>query len=693
MSGTRRWMFATLAAIAAVAAVFAAGSGCAATAAKGAAWRPENAERLPLIPRKTFFGNPDRAAVTLSPDGSKIAYLAPEGGVLNVWVGPTMDPMAARPVTDDRKRGIRKYYWAYTNNDILYLQDDNGDENWRIHRVNLNGLAVKDLTPLKGVQAQLEQISPKFPDEILVGLNDRDPQYHDVYRVNVRTGEHQLLLQNPGFAFVMTDDNFQIRFGGRNKPDGGTDIMRPTADGKWTPFFTIGPDDRMTTTPVGFDKSGKNLYMLDSRNRNTAALCLMNADTGEEKLLAEDAQADINDALVHPTEKTIQAVAATYERERWQILDPAIAADMSYLHSVADGEVNITNRTLDDKWWIVVYLLDDGPVRYYLYDHSLKKAHFLFSNRRSLEKARLAKMHPVVIKSRDGLDLVSYLTVPRDAAPAGSIVPSAPLPLVLWVHGGPWARSSWGYSPFHQWLANRGYAVLDVNYRGSTGFGKKFINAGNREWGAKMHEDELDAVQWAVQQGIADPNRVAVFGGSYGGYETLVAMTMSPDVFACGVDLVGPSNLITLIKSVPEYWKPELDVFYTRIGDPRTDEGRKFLESRSPLTFADRIKRPLLIGQGANDPRVKRAEADQIVKAMQEKHIPVTYLLYPDEGHGFARPENWLSFNAVVEAFLGARLGGRVEPVGKDYTGSSIQSVAGADLINGLPLPPPAPAK
>jgi dipeptidyl aminopeptidase/acylaminoacyl peptidase len=672
---------------------------CLALTASGCAYGPSPqgpkplhdyaADRVPLIPRTTFFDNPEKAAVQLSPDGSQLSFLAPVAGVLNVWVGPTTDPALARAVTFDAKRGIRQYFWAFDNAHILYLQDENGDENWRIYSVDVKTTSAKDLTPLKGVQAQVEEVSPKFPDEILVGLNDRDPQLHDVYRVNIRTGARQMLLQNPGFAYVVTDDDFHVRFAGRLTPDGGSELLRATVDGKWAPFLKIGPDDMLTTNPAGFDKTNKLLYLLDSRNRNTAALCALNPDTGEEKVLAEDPQADIDGALVHPTEKTIQAAASNYERKRWQVLDPAIAGDLAYLRSVADGDVDVTARTLDDKWWIAVYVVDDGPVHYYLYDHAAKKARYLFANRRELEKKPLAKMHPVVIPARDGLPLVSYLTLPRDAGPEGSIVPYAPLPLVLFVHGGPWARSSWGYSPFPQWLANRGYAVLEVNYRGSTGFGKKFINAGNKEWAGKMHDDLVDAVQWAIKNAVAAPAKVAIFGGSYGGYATLVGLTFTPDLFACGVDLVGPSNLVTLIESVPPYWKPELDLFYTRVGDPRTEEGRRFLLSRSPLTLADRIKKPLLIGQGANDPRVKRAEADQIVKAMKDKNIPVTYLLYPDEGHGFARPENWLSFNAVAETFLAANLGGRVEAIGNDFAGSSVQVLDGRDRIPGLP--PPAP--
>jgi dipeptidyl aminopeptidase/acylaminoacyl peptidase len=293
-------------------------------------------------------------------------------------------------------------------------------------------------------------------------------------------------------------------------------------------------------------------------------------------------------------------------------------------------------------------------------------------------------MHPVVIKSRDGLELVSYLTLPKGADPDNIGRPKAPLPLVLLVHGGPWGRDSWGYDAEHQLLANRGYAVLSVNYRGSTGIGKEFLNAGNKEWARKMHDDLVDAVRWSIEEKIADPKRVAIMGGSYGGYATLVGLTFTPDLFACGVDIVGPSNLQTLLSTIPPYWAPAMELFKNRVGDPTTDDGKALLAERSPLTHVERIERPLLIGQGANDPRVKKAESDQIVKAMQEKKIPVTYILFPDEGHGFARPENRLAFYAVAEAFLAEHLGGRYEPIGKAFAGSTITCPQGVDGVPGL---------
>ncbi len=471
-------------------------------------------------------------------------------------------------------------------------------------------------------------------------------------------------------------------------PNGGQVLQIPEKEGdltKWKNFLEFGPEDAMTSGPVGFDKTGNTLYLEDSRNRNTSGLFAMDLKTGTTKLLADDPRTDVGGVLIQPTEKNIQAVSFTYARTEWKILDPSIAPDIEFLKKLQPGDFIVTSRTLDDKEWTVAYILDDGPVKFYRYIRSPeRKAVFLFNNRDDLADYPLVKMHDRVIKSRDGLNLVCYLSLPPGTDPDGNGVPDHPVPMVLDVHGGPWARDSWGLNATHQWLANRGYAVLSVNYRGSTGFGKEFLNAANGEWAGKMHDDLLDAVKWAVDQKIAEKDKVAIMGGSYGGYATLVGMTFTPDEFACGVDEVGPSSLVTLLQHVPPYWIPFMPVMKVRVGDVSTEEGRAALLKRSPLTYVDKIQRPLLIGQGQNDPRVKRQEADQIVKAMTDKHIPVTYVLYPDEGHGFHRPENNISFNAVTEAFLAEQLGGRFEPVGNDFKGSTITVPVGADHVPGL---------
>ncbi|MCB2205214.1 S9 family peptidase [bacterium] len=656
----------------------------------------------PLIPRADLFGNPDRASLQISPDGKFISYLAPVDGVLNVWVAPAAEPGNAKSVTNDKNRGIRQYFWSYEPGQLLYLQDEGGDENWMLHSVNVESGSDQNLTPFEEIldadgnpimlpsgkkmrpRVQVEQVSPDTPQEILVGLNKRDPQFFDIYRLNILTGEMEMIQKNEQFAGFVTDDTYAVRFATRVTPEGGSQYFTPDGRGGWELYMTISAEDLMTTSIMGFDRDGSTLYMRDSRNRNTAALVAINMQTEEQTVLEENDKADISGIMADPATGRVQAVSTNYERVAWDILDGAIADDIEYLESVVDGDLSVTARTLDDSKWTVAYVKDNGPVRYYLYDRKAGKAEFLFTNRSSLEQYTLASMTPVVITARDGLDLVSYLTLPVASDEDRDGRPDEALPMVLLVHGGPWARDSWGYHPMHQWLANRGYAVLSVNFRGSTGFGKKFINAANLEWAGAMHDDLLDAVNWAVDEGVAVREKVGIMGGSYGGYATLVGLTFTPDEFACGVDIVGPSNLNTLLASIPPYWKPTLDLFSTRVGDPRTEEGKALLEERSPLNHVDQISKPLLIGQGANDPRVKQAEADQIVKAMQEKNIPVTYVLYPDEGHGFARPENRLSFYAVSEIFLAQHLGGRTEPIGSDFENSSIEVPEGAANIPGL---------
>jgi dipeptidyl aminopeptidase/acylaminoacyl peptidase len=643
------------------------------------------ADPPPLIPRKAFFGNPEKARARLSHDGKRLAYLAPVEGVLNVWVGPADKPDQAKAVTKDKKRGIQQFFWAYTNKHLLYVQDNDGDEDYHLYAVDLDAGSIKDLTPIEGIQANVEEVSELFPDELLVGINDRGKrQYHDIYRVNIATGERKMVQENPGYAGFVSDHHFKIRFAVDITPDGGQMYLTPEKDGKWKEFLKITPLDGMTTHLAGFDESGEKVYLIDSRNRDTAALKTLDLKTGKEELLAENDKADISGALAHPTTRKIQAVSFTYKRTEWEVLDKSIQPDLDYLRDVADGEIQITGRTLDDKKWTVAFLMDNGPVRFYVYDRGAKKADFLFTSNRQLEKLPLVKMHPVVIKSRDGLNLVSYLSLPKESDPKETGTPNQPLPLVLNVHGGPWARDSWGYDPEHQLLANRGYAVLSVNYRGSTGFGKKFINAANKEWAGKMHDDLVDAVKWAVEQKIAQKDKVAIMGGSYGGYATLVGLTVTPDLFACGVDIVGPSSLVTLLNNPPPYWMPFMPVMKLRVGDQTTEEGKEFLESRSPLHMVGKIKKPLLIAQGAKDPRVKKAEADQIVKAMNEKNIPVTYMLFPEEGHGFVRPENRFAFYAVTEAFLAKNLGGRYEPIGAAFEGAKFEVPSGKDQAPGL---------
>ena len=649
---------------------------------------PSAADRIAgteLIARDALFGNPERANVQISPDGKYLSWVAAVDGVLNVWVAPADNPSQARAVTQDKARGIRSYFWSYQPDTLLYLRDSGGDEDFHLYAVDLKTGQAKDLTPFPKTTAQVAGVSPKHPGTILVGMNDRDAQWHDIYKVDLASGDRTLLEKNDAqIAGYIADADYTLKYAQRSRPDGGADVLRRGANGAWEKFDDIPFEDVLTTSPGGLTLDGKTLYFTDSRGRNTAALFAIDVASGKRSLVLEDARADVGGTLADPATGKVQAVSVDYLRDEWKVVDPAIRADLEKLEAIGPGDVSVNTRTLDDKTWIVAYSAAEAPLVYYRYDRGAGTLTKLFSARPKLEGKPLVPQWPVEIASRDNKTLVSYLTLPRSADANNDGKADAPVPLVLLVHGGPWARDSYGYGGYNQWLANRGYAVLSVNFRGSTGFGKDFTNAGNGEWAGKMHDDLIDAVQWAVKQGVTTQDQVAIMGGSYGGYATLAGLTFTPDAFACGVDIVGPSNLNTLLSTVPPYWASFFEQLAKRMGDPRTDAGKKWLTERSPLTRADQIKKPLLIGQGANDPRVKQAESDQIVKAMQAKNIPVTYVLFPDEGHGFARPENSKAFNAVTEGFLAQCLGGRAEPIGKDFTGSSISVPVGADGVPGL---------
>ena len=648
----------------------------------------------PLIPRAVLFGNPERTMPKLSPDGRYLAFTMAAEGVMNVFVAATGDLGHPVQVTFDPSRPIGQYSWSNDSRWVLYDQDAAGDENFHLFRVGVDGKHALDLTPGKAVRAQLLGTSHARPTVIAVGVNARDPQLNDVYEIDLATGTSTLRLANTGYADFVLDDDLEVRFATTMEADGGQRWYARDPNGAFTELGHVPQPDALTTSIVGFDASGKRYYVLDSRDRETAGVFAVDAVTGARTLLAEDVKADAGQLLFHPTTDAIRAVRFERARMEWKVIDPSIAPDLAALAKVDEGDLVGLTTTRDDRTWTVAFAGDRRPTRYYLWDRDAQRAELLYAARPALEQLELARMHPVAIRARDGLELTSYLSLPTEADPDGDGQVAAPVPMVLLVHGGPWARVSWGYSSMSQLLANRGYAVLQVNFRGSTGFGKAFTNAGDREWGKKMHDDLLDAVAWAVAGGVTRADEVCIMGGSYGGYATLAGLTLTPTTFKCGVDIVGPSNLETLLASLPAYWQPTIALFKTRMGDPSTAAGMALLAAASPLTHVDAIARPLLIGQGANDPRVKRAESDQIVAAMQKKGLPVTYVLFPDEGHGFARPENNLAFTAVAEAFLAKHLGGRYQPMtAADFAGSTIQILAGADGIPGLPAgigtPPP----
>lgn len=639
----------------------------------------------PLIPRAALFGNPVKAGAQLSPDGKWLSWMAPLNGVMNVWVAPADKPEAAKAVTSVTDRPIPGHFWAADSEQLLFVRDNAGDENYRLYGVHVASGKQQDYTPFDKVRVRVIGSSRTRQDELLVGINNRDPRWHDVHLLNLKTGELKLVMQGDGYAGFVADDALQLRMALRPNAAGGVDYFAVkggrVAD---TPLLSTNLEDA-ATSPLGYTSDGKTLYWMDSRERDTTAVFAEDTASGKRTLIAEDPRADLGGTLRHPVSGVVQAYAVNYLRNEWQFLDKPLKADFEWLQQqLGRGEVIVSSRNRADDKWIVVVDAVSKPSTTYLYDRKAKKLQTLYVARPDLQGAPLVPMHPVEIKARDGLTLPSYLTLPPGADRDGDGRADQRVPMVLLVHGGPWARDGYGYNSYHQWLANRGYAVLSVNFRASTGFGKKFLNAGNKQWGLAMHNDLLDAVDWAVKQGVTSSDKVAIMGGSYGGYAALAGLTFTPTSFACAVDIVGPSNLETLLATIPPYWEAGRRQMYSRMGDPTTEEGRAILRAASPLYKADQIVRPLLIGQGANDPRVKQAESDQIVNAMKAKNIPVTYVLYPDEGHGFAKPSNNIGFNAVTETFLGKCLGGRVEPLGDTQRQSTAQVPHGAEHVQGL---------
>ena len=640
---------------------------------------------VPLIAREKLFGNPSKTGGQLSPDGKWLSWLAPRAGILNIYLAPINDPGAAKAMTASTDRPIRTYFWSPDSKALMYVQDKGGDENFLLYRIDLATGAETTLTPFEKTRVEVIGTSNTIKDRILVGLNNRDPRWHDVYSLNLTTGKLTQIMKADGYAGFLADDGLNLRMAFKPNTAGGNDFFR-IIDNKVEdkPFSSTTLEDSLTTSPAGFTTDGKTLYWIDSRGRNTAALIAQDVATGKSRVIGQSDKADIGGVMADPMTGVVEAYDVPYLRHDWVAIDPNVKASLGWLKTKLKGDIEVVSRTRADDKWLVAIDPVIAPRKVYLYNRTAKTLTELYTSRPELTGAPLVAMHPVEIKTRDGLTLPSYLTLPAGTDPDGDGKPNAPVPMVLFVHGGPWARDDYGFNGYHQWLANRGYAVLSVNYRGSTGFGKKFISAGDLQWGLKMHDDLIDAVDWAVKNAVTTKEQVAIMGGSYGGYATLAGMTFTPDKFACGVDIVGPSNLQTLLKTIPPYWVAGIQQFYQRMGNPNTPEGVALLKAASPLYKADQIKRPLLIGQGANDPRVNKAESDQIVAAMEARNIPVTYVLFPDEGHGFAKPTNNIAFNAVAENFLKGCLKGRAEPIGQSFKASTGQVLSGAQFTPGL---------
>jgi dipeptidyl aminopeptidase/acylaminoacyl peptidase len=640
-----------------------------------------------LIPRTVLFGNPERTHARISPNGKYLAWSAPVDGLLNVFVAPFDDIAQARPITHERERPVPDFYWAPDSSMILYGKDFAGDENHHVMCVRVEGGEVRDLTPFEGAKAGIMGASHHCKDRVLVQCNKRDPQFFDVYSLDLATGALTLVFQNEGFAGFVADSWLKLRIAIQPRPDGGIDYFRVEGDAvEDEPFEQVDYEDARSTSPAGFSDDGKTLYWVDARGRDKTGFFAQDLASGEKQLLATDTHADISGVLTDPATNTPIAYVTDYLKPQYFALDPALQPDFDFLDKNVNGNWSIVSQNDSNDIWTLLADPVVAPAAVHLYARKTKTLTKLYTMRPELEGMPLVPMTPLEIRSRDGLTLVSYLTMPHGFSVAQK--PPQPLPLVLCVHGGPWDRDTFGYDSLHQWLANRGYAVLSVNFRGSMGFGKSFVAAGDGEWGARMQDDLFDAIEKLSSEQMVDPAKIAILGGSYGGYAVLAGLAFTPDRFVCGVDIVGPSNLETLLASIPPYWEPLKAMFHRAVGDPDTREGMALLQARSPLHKAYAIKRPLLIGQGANDPRVKQAESDQLAAALEASDTPLTYVLYPDEGHGFARPTNSIAFWAITENFLVTYLGGRAEPIDEALAQSSAIVKTGADHVRGLQLAP-----
>ncbi len=619
----------------------------------------------PLIDREVFFGNPEISSATLSPDGKYVAFRKPWNETLNIWVKKIGDPFdKATRITAETKRPIPSFFFSRDSKYVLFVQDQGGDENFNVYAVNPSDPpapgkdvpAARNLTDAKGVWAIIYNVPHHNPDVIFAGLNDRDPAWHDLYEVKISTGARTLLRKNTDkIAGWQFDRAGKLRLAQRTAPNGDTEILR-VGDAGFEQVYGCSVFE--TCSPLQFHLDNARVYMMTNRgDPDLISLVLFDPQTKKEELVEADpdGQADLGGAVF--SEKTGHLVGTLYVGDRMRVYfrDKDFGADYERIRKQLPGmEIAPSSSTADDRKWMIVATSDTEPGVRYLFDRDTKTLTKQYAARESLPRSSLAAMKPIRYKSTDGLEIPAYLSLPKG-------VPARNLPLIVVPHGGPWARDAFGYDAMAQFFANRGYAVLQPNFRGSTGYGEKFLNAANNEWGGKMQDDITRGVEHLVKEGIADQKRVAILGGSYGGYATLAGVAFTPDVYAAAVSIVGPSNLLTLLESIPPYWEAGRKMFHVRMGDPTTPEGKKQLERQSPLFSAAKIKTPLLVVQGANDPRVKKAESDQIVVALRDRGFPVEYIVAPDEGHGFARPVNNMAMYAAIEKFLAKYLGGRAQ--------------------------------
>ncbi len=639
----------------------------------------------PLIGRAKLVGNVGRLQSRVSPDGAWLSWLAPHEGVINLWIAPTGRPQEARALTREKIDRVGSHVWSPDSTALLYTQDRGGNQNFVIHRVRLSGGAPQRLTPAENTRAQIVATSRLVMDRILVSLDSRGPRWPDLYSLDLGSGALGLVLQDDGYSRFIADPNLVVRAALKSRADGGSDVHAVNAGRVMTPpFESIPYDDVRTTALLGYSTDARTLYWRDSRDRDTAALVAQDLRTGEKKVLGADRSADVVAATANPVTGVVDAYEVNPLRSRWTGLTPERRRDFELLARQLDGEIEINDRSNADNKWVVLLKTSQRPSTAYLYDRLSGRVTELADGAENLDTSALGNKRAVTIQSRDGLRQSAYLSLPSGSDRNGDGRPDARLPLVIFVHGGPWERVDFGYDATAIFLANRGYAVLAPNFRGSTGFGKKHLSAGDGEWGRKMQDDLIDAKNWAVSQGIAAPDKVAIYGGSYGGYAVLAALAFTPEQFACGVDLFGTSNLQTQVESDAERNAFRRAEYYRRMGNPTTESGRAMLADRSPITHADAISRPLLVAQGTNDPQVKKPQSDQLVDALRSRGATVTYLVFPGEGHGFTRPENVIALRAVTEHFLAQCLGGRAEPFGQSLQSSSLILAHGGSFIKGL---------
>lgn len=658
-----------------------------------AAAQPAAPPGTPLIPRALIFGNATQNRAKIAPDGRHLAWLAPRDGVMNLWVAPTGDRGSSRAVSNSREP-LNNYWWSPDGRYLLYGRDAGGNENFRVFAVNIQTGEERALSPEgANVRADIAGISPLRPEVVLIANNQRNPEYFDLFEVDYRTGASRRVLENPGFNNFIADRRLQPRIGIRSIEGDRVGYFVPGANGAWRQLFSLSREDNLNARITGFNRAGTAAYMIEPEARDKGALVRLDPETGRRTVIASSNVADVEEVLTDPVSFEPIAYSVNHQLTIWYPIGNAFRRDIAYLRRAFPGrqeflfsaELDDSSATDDGNRMIIWRARADRSPAYHIYDRRRRTLEPLFATRPEIDRQPLQPMHLLNLRARDGLTLVSYLTLPPGSDRDGDGRPERPVPLVLNVHGGPWQRDYHGYNSWHQWLANRGYAVLSVNYRGSRGFGKAFSMAAVHQFAGKMHDDLIDGVDWAIARGITTRDRVAIMGGSYGGYATLVGLTFTPDRFRCGVDMVGPSSLATLIESFPAYWRPDLELsWYRFVGNPAAPADRARMLAQSPITRVDQIRAPLLVGQGGNDPRVTKPESDRMVAAMRARGLPVTYINFPNEGHGFNRPENRMGFYAATEQFLAQCLGGRAQPIGGDVRASSAEVLEGAEHVPGL---------